>query len=87
MKKLIAIAAAIFAFSPLLVHAEGNDEWRNKHPDARNDRQLSELNDRHPVAHSRVRHVTNRAADITHRVVKDVRRAVGQDHSDHQDQH
>ena len=84
MKKLIGIAAMALAFGPLLANAEGNDEWRNNHPDARNDRQTSEHYDRHPVAHSRVRHVTNRAADITHRVVKDVRRTVGRDH---QDQH
>ena len=84
MKKLIGIAALALAFSPLLVHAEGNGEWRNNHPEARNDRQMSELNNRHPAANPRTHRVTNRAANITHHVVKDTSRAA---HSDHQDQH
>ncbi|HEY8095143.1 MAG TPA: hypothetical protein VIE65_03500 [Methylobacter sp.] len=72
MKKLLGIAAIFFAFNTLSAHAEDSDDWRTRHADARNDRQLSELSDKHPPLQAKAHHVARRTADITHRVTHHV---------------
>lgn len=69
MKKLIGIAALMLAFSPL-THAQGKNDALSRHPDARNDRQSSEMHDRAPVQRARMHHVKH------HRVVKHHRKIV-----------
>ena len=50
MKKIIGIGALLIAFSQA-AFAQGDSDLLRQHPNARNDRQLSELNDRGSVSH------------------------------------
>jgi hypothetical protein len=52
MKQLIGITAFFFAFSSL-AQADGLDDMRNQHPDARNDRQPAAHAQKHHVKHHR----------------------------------
>jgi hypothetical protein len=67
MKKLISVTVVIFAFSSL-AQAEGQDDLRSQHPDARNDRQVAEMHDKARVSHAS-RHLAKhqRAARQKHR--------------------
>jgi hypothetical protein len=68
------IVTLILASSPILANAEGRDDMMTIYPNARNDRQLSELNHMTPVAHARSHQVSR------HRVVNRHQKPVRKDH-------